>query len=212
MSELKRKSKKIGFASDPEFVLTNCGPEWAQKALEIRTEIYENLSDKHMLIIEMTDDVFRHFFMPPHIVRGALVQGELVGYVIASFRSEALSKFYKLLGFSPERNNIAYLEFSMVQADFRGHGLAKKILGDLDRFLLERGLEYACAIASPDNYPSVRSLNGVGYRTVKRFIHQPSGYVRDMFIKKLVSNEDDRLERLIQQEAENKKAERFEAH
>ncbi len=180
MPETKKKQ-----SGSLDFLLADCGPELADQTLEMLKTIYRNLTDKHLLIIEMDDQVFRSFFQRPNIVRGAFVNGKLVGCLIISFRPEALVKFYEAGKISSDQKKIAYLEFAMIREEFRGYGLMKKILSDLEKTLSGQGVDYIGSIASPDNFPSVESLRAAGYQTLKRFIHQPSGYVRDIFLKKI---------------------------
>lgn len=174
-----------------DYRIVSCGSERAEECLTMRNEILEDLArrgDERLYLVDETDDEFRQFFVDKNsLALGCEVGGELAGCIVSSYRSTPLKRFDGLLPqeaiASPK--SLCYMELVQVKKEFRGRGIQRLLMAELERRAVAGGARYMTAIVSPDNLPSLTNFLKSGYREVGRFVYEPLGYDRVKVLKKL---------------------------
>lgn len=100
------------------------------------------------------------------LILGAFFKDRLIACIAMSV-GDPRKRFEGLLnGYAnDEDKRFAYVEFVIVEKDYRRLGLHKKLLQELEKKVSEKGMnfQYMGTIVSPENKPSLKGFNACGF-------------------------------------------------
>ncbi|MDO4586119.1 MAG: GNAT family N-acetyltransferase [Planctomycetia bacterium] len=174
-------------SSDYSFIF--CGEGELPVLFEMRDNVLlknKEAGQPQLLIIDIKNEDYYHFLKSPDFILGVKYLEQMIAFTIITFNQESLSMFKEEIPLLQQAgDHVAYVELSLVHENFRGKGLQKIMLKEVERILRKRNTKQITAIVSPENIPSRQSLLKSEFQIIGTFVYH--GYDR-LKVSKIIEN------------------------
>ena len=131
-----------------------------------------------------TADSLSCCFSPPSVSVGVFYRGEIIAFGILYAPGKDAENLAYDVPDIPDVEMSANLKLAIVRPAYRGNGIQRMLIGELERHAVAAGMRYLCSTVSPLNRYSRDNLLAAGYRIVKR-LEKYGGLQRDLFSKRI---------------------------
>ena len=149
--------------SDPQIHLAV--PEQVDEIFAIMSGVAAQMEHPEYYVIDDRDYVARHISQEGFTL--LWMEGDTVaGFLIVHLpRPGEVHNLGNDLGFSPRQLLLsAHMESAAILPQFRGRGIQKKLLAAAGERVRQMGFQYSLCTVHPDNLPSLKSLQSLGYQ------------------------------------------------
>jgi Acetyltransferase (GNAT) family. len=148
--------------------------------VDLNETVYENLTDKSILR-HNTSAMLASCLAAPNVTLGAWQAGKLVAFGILYVPQDEAENHVRDLNLNGSFCS-ANQKLFVVRNDYRGLGLQRRLIVELEKIAQRRGINLLCATCAPHNTFSIRNFEAEGYRyalTEKKY----GGMLRNLYYK-----------------------------
>ncbi|MBE6701573.1 MAG: GNAT family N-acetyltransferase [Ruminococcaceae bacterium] len=149
--------------SDSEIIFTKCGPKHICDILSLQEKAFEHLEDASLLR-RNSKEMLEDCLCEPHYTIGAFYQDKMIGFAIIYDGGNSEENLGRDLGIDNSKlKEVINMKLVIVDPEFRGNGLQRKMTSRLEDIARSRGKKIICATVSENNNYSFNNLLALGY-------------------------------------------------
>ena len=152
--------------------------------LEIQEEAFEHAGGNTDFLRRNTVETFTPCFDEPSVVLGVFHGDRPVAFGILYCAGETEENLAKDIDEVENLNDNANLKLTIVRPDYRGNGLQRRLILELEKYAQESGFSYLSTTVSPANPWSLNNCKECGYKEVK-ILQKYGGLTRVLLAKKI---------------------------
>ncbi|WP_151866397.1 GNAT family N-acetyltransferase [Alkaliphilus serpentinus] len=173
-------------------ILKRIGLEYIDELLSMQLEIYHQLEDKDIFVMDTEDEMRRGLKEGGYVIGVFNEANQLVGYRYASYPRQEERNLGRDIGLvDDELDSVLQLETTIVKPEYRGSKLQRKTFNSLMDYLSkdeDKEAKYLVCTISPFNLPSLKNMLKCGFE-IKKLEYKyptsenPKGILRYILLK-----------------------------
>lgn len=166
--------------TENSYIIASCTAHHVQEIYQLQNEIIQGLSRKDLLR-RNTIEAFYSCIKAPNVTLGVFSGNKLIGVGIL-VRAEGSEEDLSLNLKCHQVQVPANLKLIMIKEEFRGRGLQRKLMTELETIARAQGITHLCTTVSGDNVYSLNNIRAFGFE----FDHDAikyGGLARKVFVK-----------------------------
>lgn len=152
--------------------------------LDIQEEAFEYANGDTDFLRRNTVETFTPCFDDPSVVLGVFHEENMIAFGILYCAGETEENLAKDIDEVEDLTDNANLKLTIVRPDYRGNGLQRLLILELEKYAKESGFTYLSTTVSPGNPWSLNNCKKCGYTEVK-ILQKYGGLTRVLLAKKI---------------------------
>ena len=151
------------------YILQRAAPAEAEECYRLMRRVWTELENREVFAVDelSLDWVRENMSVRGFGITARTPEGELAGMLIVVCPGTDEDSYGWEAGLSGEElNRVRNMEVAAVLPEHRGHGLERRMLACAEELMESDGPLYLMATISPDNPPSLRTAEKLGYRVL----------------------------------------------